>query len=268
MKYLSIMWLICAALTGSVVCTDYVTPAGAGDWHGRKLPNIPTNFIVGFGSLINSGSRNSTAAARIAIPVRVSASFGYIRSWNERREAFTALGLRKANPGESGVTINGVLYPAEGADGSQFDEREEGYVKVEVPMSQIEAVGWPPLPETGHFWIYVPVRSIAQGGKGAPGEGLAEPDVEHPLLQSYIDVVVEGGLEYGEEFAREIVETTDGWSRFWLNDREFARRPLWVVDPKAAKVDELLKRTLTAAQLSSRAFPEVYAEKLRAGAAK
>jgi hypothetical protein len=92
-------------------------------------------------------------------------------------------------------------------------------------MSQIEAVGWQRLPETGHFWIYVPVRSVAQGGQGVPGEGLPEPDVEHPLLQSYIDVVIEGGLEYGEEFAREIVETTDGWSRSWLNDRELARRP-------------------------------------------
>jgi hypothetical protein len=173
--------MICAVLAGSVVCTGVVTPAGAGDWRGHKLPNIPTNFIVGFGSLINAGSRNSTASACIAIPVRVSASFGYIRSWNERREGFTALGLRKAKPGESGVTINGVLYPAEGADGSLFDEREEGYVKVEVPMSQIEAVGWQRLPETGHFWIYVPVRSVAQGGQGVPGEGLPEPDVEHPL---------------------------------------------------------------------------------------
>jgi hypothetical protein len=63
-----------------------------------------------------------------------------------------------------------VLYPAEGADRSQFDEREEGYVKVEVPMSQIEAVGWQRLPETGHFWIYVPVRSVAQGGQGVPAK--------------------------------------------------------------------------------------------------
>jgi hypothetical protein len=29
--------------------------------------------------------------------------------------------------------------------------------------------------------------------------------------------------------AREIVETTKDWSSYWLNDREFARRP-WVTD--------------------------------------
>ncbi len=33
-----------------------------------------------------------------------------------------------------------------------------------------------------------------------------------PLLQSYFDVVVEGDLEYGPDFAREILETMDGWN--------------------------------------------------------
>ena len=79
--------------------------------------------------------------------------------------------------------------------------------------------------------------------------------------------MVEGGLEYGDDFAREIVDTTIGWSRFWLNDREFARRPQRVLDPKAAKVDDLLTSTpASAAFLPSRAFPEIYGERLRAGA--
>lgn len=223
---------------------------------------MPTNFIVGYGSLINSGSRNSTGGAVIpAIPVRVLASFGYLRSWNERREGFTALGLRKAKPGESGLTINGVLYPTTEAELAKFDLREKYYERAELKTSQIEALGWQRLPETGHIWIYVPKTAVAHG----PDEGLVEPDADHPLLQSYIDLIIEGGFEFGEDFAREIIETTDGWSRFWLNDREFARRPLWVLDPKAARVDELLKKTLSAAQMSSRAFPERYAERLRAG---
>ena len=44
------------------------------------------------------------------------------------------------------------------------------------------------------------------------------------MLESYIDVVVEGGLEFGEDFARELIETTSDWSDYWLNDRELARR--------------------------------------------
>jgi hypothetical protein len=50
------------------------------------------------------------------------------------------------------------------------------------------------------------------------------------VLESYIDVVVEGALDYGQEFARELLETTSDWSNCWLNDRELARRP-WVHDP-------------------------------------
>ena len=231
----------------------------AGEWQGHKLADFPTDFIIGYGSLINSASRNSTVSAPIpAIPVRILPSFGYIRSWNSRADAFTSLGLRKAGPGERALTINGVLYPVNSADLPKYDQREEHYHRVEVPASQIEAVGWQRLPEAGHLWTYVPLASDPQG----------EPDADHPLLQSYIDVVVEGGLEYGEDFAREIVETSDGWSDFWLNDRELARRPQGVLDPKAAAVDVILKKTLSADQLSARVFPEMYSEVVRRAAAK
>ena len=95
-------------------------PAGAKDWWGVQLPGQPTQFIFGYGSLINSASRNSTSSAPIAaIPVRVSAGFGYIRTWNDRSASgFTALGLRKPGPGENPSTINGVLYAVEGDEGT------------------------------------------------------------------------------------------------------------------------------------------------------
>ena len=76
---------------------------------------------------------------------------------------------------------------------------------------------------------------------------------------SYIDVVVEGGLEYGDAFAREAIETTSDWSDYWLNDRELARRP-WVRDPGSAAVDKLLSAAPdAAAKLKSRLFSEPYA---------
>jgi hypothetical protein len=70
------------------------------------------------------------------------------------------------------------------------------------------------------IWVYVPVRP-----DGAPGEGLPGPGAAYPLLQSYIDVVVEGALEYGPDYAREPIETTADWSSYWLNDRELAPAP-------------------------------------------
>ena len=144
-------------------------------------------------------------------------------------------------------SINGVVYPVAREDLPKFDLREEGYKRVEVPLDLIESVGWERLPETGHIWIYIP------DGTGK------EPDASFPLLQSYIDTVIEGGLEYGEDFAQEILQTTYGWNQYWLNDRELPRRP-WVHDPKAAKVDRLVSTTAPAAgYFNDRLFPEVYA---------
>ena len=163
-----------AVLVGVVLGAGITPRATATEWQGRKLPNIPANFIFGYGSLINTASRNSSVTVPIpAIPVRVSAAFGYVRTWNDRSvSGFTALGLRRLRPGETGHTINGVLYPADGADMSSFDAREKGYVRVEVPIGQIEAVGWQRLPEAGHVWTYIPALSVAHGGTGVPGQGL------------------------------------------------------------------------------------------------
>ena len=234
----------------------FLAPAGAKDWWGAKLADEPTQFIFGYGSLINSASRNSTAGAPTqAIPVRVSAAFGYIRTWSDRSASgFTALGLRKPGPGEKASTVNGVLYAVEGNDMAKFDAREQGYARVEIPRDDIEAAAWQGLPQTGTIWVYVPV-----GPKGEAGVGLPAPDAQFPLLESYIDVVVEGGLEYGEDFARELIETTSDWSDYWLNDRELARRP-WVRDPRSAIVDRLLNSAPeSAAKLKSRLFSEPYA---------
>ena len=231
-------------------------PSQARDRWGDMLPDQPTQFIFGYGSLINSASRGSTAGVAVpAIPVRVSAAFGFVRTWNDRSPSgFTALGLRKAGRDEKGATINGVLYPVDGSDMAKYDAREEGYARLEVPRADIEAVSWRRLPETGTIWVYAPV-----GPGGEAGVGLPQPDTEFPQLQSYIDVVVEGALEYGPDFAREALETTDGWSDYWLNDRELARRP-WVHDQKARTVDDLLASTPdAAAKLRLRLFAEPYA---------
>lgn len=200
------MWLIAI---GAVFV--FLHPAGAKDWWGVKLPDEPTQFIFGYGSLVNSASRDSTVGKKIhAIPVRVSAAFGYLRTWNDRSTSgFTALGLRKPGSSENASTINGVIYPVDGDDMAKYDVREKGYARVEVPREDIEAVSWMRLPESGKVWVYIPVKP-----NGELGVGLPAANAQFPLLESYIDVVVEGGLEYGDDFARELIETTSDWSDY------------------------------------------------------
>lgn len=241
------------ALVLSLALTAATAQAQTGDFWGTRLPDQPVHFIFGYGSLINTSSRNSTAGKPVhAIPVRVAAAFGYVRSWSDRAPSgFTALGLRRPRDGESAATINGVIYPVVGDDMSAFDQREAGYVRVEVPRKFVEPVSWQPLPAQGEIWAYVPK---IEGN--APGEALRPPDAQFPMLESYIDVVIEGALEYGPEFAREIIQTTRDWSPYWLNDRTLARRP-WVLHPKFAQVDALLEAS--APCFSQRAFAEDYA---------
>jgi len=237
------------------ICAARPPMAGAADWWGSRLPNPPADFIFGYGSLIDTASRDSTAGYAVtAIPARVSAAFGYIRAWNDRSPSgFTALGLRRPQPGESASTINGVIFPAQ-SDMTEYDSREAGYVRIEVPLEDIEPVSWQPLPAHGHIWTYVPVRP-----GHLPGENLPEPTPAFPMLQSYIDIVLQGALEYGPVFARELIETTADWSRYWLNDRDLARRP-WVHDPQYAAVDALLASTPPAASVfSDRLFAEPFA---------
>jgi hypothetical protein len=234
----------------------FALPAGAKDWQGVMLPDQPTQFIFGYGSLINSTSRNATVGKVVpAIPVRVSAAFGYLRAWDDRSSSgFTSLGLRKPREGEKASTINGVLYSVEGGDMAKYDIRERGYKRVEVPRDDIEAMSWQLLPSAGRIWVYIPVKA-----DGEPGVGLPGASAQFPLLESYVDVVVEGALEYGEPFARELLETTSDWSDYWLNDRELARRP-WVYNPASSQVDQLLMETSeAAAKLQWRLFPETFA---------
>lgn len=181
-------------LIAAIVLGVAAGPASAEDFWGRKIVDPPTNFISGYGSLINTASRNSTATKPIAaIPARLGTGFGYVRCWRDRSSSgFTALGLRRPQPGESAMTINGVLYPVEGDDMAAFDRRETGYARVEAPRDQIEAVSWHRLPEDGKIWVYVPVT---QGRE--PGVDLPTPSSAFPMLESYIDVVLEGGMEYG-----------------------------------------------------------------------
>jgi hypothetical protein len=231
--------------------------------------NATTNFLIGFGSIINTASRTaSDTSASLAIPCRLKAEFGYVREWNFQASTanICALGLRKISPGEKGSTINGVIFPASN-DMTSFDQRENGYQRVEVPLEDVEILSTSTqLPANAKMFIYVPYapRVVAKYGTDPntgltrcsgpdPPEGLLNsesaglrllpPSYEYPILQTYIDVVILGCLEYGEKFAIEFIKTTFLWTKFWLNERELSRRP-WLHQKRYVQIDNLLKEFL------------------------
>merc|ERR1711956_103249 len=74
------------------------------------------------------------------------------------------------------------------------------------------------------------------------------PTHDSPILQSYIDTVIEGALRYstaglghgdGMNFAAAILSSTAGWNFPWYNDRIQSGRP-WTRMPKYELIDGLL----------------------------
>ena len=231
--------------------------AGTTDFWGARPSDLPQDFIFGYGSLINEPSRTSTSGRQVAaVPARLSAGFGHVRGFVARAGArwgagFTALGLRPPGDGEAPATINGVVFPATAPEMAAFDRRESGYVRVEVLPAFIEPAGWQGLPAAGRIWVYIPATR--------DGAAFRVPDAAFPVVQSYVDVVLEGCLAEGTDFTRELIATTFDWSEFWLDDRPVPRRP-WALTPQAGAIDRLLAATApAAARFRDRAFPEVYA---------
>ena len=235
----------------------FASPKKASYWNREIIP-YPKHFLFGYGSLVNSDSRRNTFKEEVpVVPARISADFGYIRKWCYRSSTgMTALGLEKAAPGK-GSTINGVLYSVKEEDMTIWDERESKYQRIEIPFEFIEATSWEGLPIKGKIWTYIPIGTSKQFGKD-----LHPPTFHYPIVETYLDICLLGFLEYGKGYAEEFLETTFGWSQWWLNDRLIPRRP-WIYLEKYKKIDTLLEnfmQTQPCNYYKSRARPIEYGE--------
>jgi hypothetical protein len=93
-----------------------------------------------------------------------------------------------------------------------------------------------------HVWVYVPKNPIP-------------PDASHPILQSYVDIIMRGCFNtIGEPMARSFISTTTGWSstcqqsatphsHYWVNDRDlpmYKRADRIYSILNAAKIDHVI----------------------------
>jgi hypothetical protein len=127
----------------------------------------------------------------------------------------TAMGVQ-FSPDASCV---GVLYPLSEKELLRFDRRERGYHRHEIPITQVDLIDYlhddyydEAYEEHSLFleavagkrsdvriWIYVPCKP-------------QPPDEEHPIAQTYVDVILQGCLNIHEDFARMFLESTKGWN--------------------------------------------------------
>ncbi len=151
---------------------------------------------------------------------------GYMRNFRvlSKENQFAAAGIEKRR----GERILGMLVEVPEDELTKFDERESLYDRKELEIELLELSEQTGLPE-GRFYLYIPKNPEC-------------PTHEFPISQSYLDVIVQAFLPYGEEMANEVVSSLQDLDKPWINDRSMPRysRYLEIADHKI--IDELLAR--------------------------
>ena len=212
------------------------------------------NYIFGYGSLIESESRmRTTSNAKNVYPVIVT---GLKRGWFARTGgsslSTTFLGCIK----DSKSIVNGVIYKVNEEEIKNIDSREKGYSRELIEIKAIDFLF--DIKDTNiKVWTYL--------NEFKNFEMLRNnfPDKEFPIVQSYVDICINGCLEIEAKFdkAKEIdftrmfIETTEYWNKFWANDRIYPRRA-FIYRPNAGTIDKYLKHFLKDKSL----FNKIYIE--------
>ncbi len=167
----------------------------------------------GYGSLVNRLTLRTKFLA-----IRRAEVAGWRRFWTPRGNGSGPALLSVAR--EEDEVVQGVVVYDHADHLPAVDEREVGYDRRIVDPGRV-TIEASPLPA-------VPLH-IYEAPRLATAEGAAAP----PILQSYLDAVLQGFLVlYGEAGVRRFVSRTEGFARTILADRHAPRYP------RAVRLDE------------------------------
>ncbi len=162
----------------------------------RHGPRMSDPFFFGYGSLVNRATHTYPQVERARVR-------GWARQWKRTRLRPVAFLTAVEADGED---IDGLIAAVPGADWAALDEREWAYRRNPVAEIFHDPADRPPLSD---IQIY---RTVIEEDDS--------PDARHPVLLSYIDVVVQGYLrEFGPAGAERFFATTHGWDTVVLDDR-------------------------------------------------
>jgi hypothetical protein len=197
------------------------------------------SYVFGYGSLLERASRTRTNPDAVgAWPARVT---GYQRGWfhqfaNNVGSTCTYLGAVQL----PGRTINGVVYAVSDIEATK--QRETGYTAIALKKEELAMLdGGGPLDIGAGLSVYIFVSNPESISK------TKEPTPSIPMVQSYVDICINGCLELEalyrgvkDSFTQEFIRTTSGWNANWVNDRLYPRRP-FIYAPNASAIDKALK---------------------------
>jgi hypothetical protein len=197
---------------------------------------MPSKYIFGYGSLIQIESRTRTVpSAFAASPAIVK---GITRGWYYQ---VAGAGLSPTYLGavdSTNATTNGVIYGVTDAEFEATKLRESDYEPKRIDRSAITMLDGTTAPPDGEIWYFA-------------SKTKQTADASHPIVQSYVDICVDGCLEIEAiyplakkaSFAAQFIRTCTDWKTPWINDRIYPWRPFIYV-PRAWQIDELLSKEL------------------------
>lgn len=179
-------------------------------------------FIFGYGSLICQDSRSRTGVTSNAYPIEVR---GIQRRWSMHSPEWPATAV-SAHHSQS-HHCNGVYFSVDDENLSKFDQREQGYDRIQLPWDQVTSPDNRALPTDGVLWAYV-------------GTDEGAPSHTRPIMQSYLDVILNGCLDFGTDFTRRFTQTTELWQHL-VNDRHDPQYPRPLNNPeRRSDIDQIL----------------------------
>lgn len=152
-------------------------------------------FFFGYGSLVNA----ATHTYPDPLPATVT---GWRRMW--RHTSLREVAYLTVIP-DPATTLQGLVAQVPNNDWAALDERETGYFRSPVPAGSLAVKT---------------ERDIAVQLYQTRTDLDTAPTIRHPILLSYLDVVVQGYLRvFGEDGVTRFFATTSGWDAPILNDR-------------------------------------------------
>jgi hypothetical protein len=151
-----------------------------------------TQHFFGYGSLVNRATHSYPNAEPGSL-------VGWRRVWVHT--AVRPLAYLSVEP-DAACTIQGLIAHVPGGDWAALDAREYGYNRHSGQALRADSRPHP-----------IQVYAVPKAASAAPA-------IAHPILLSYIDVVIQGFLrEFGLHGAKSFFETTTGWDAPIQDDR-------------------------------------------------
>lgn len=176
-------------------------------------------FFFGYGSLVNRATHRFDDAHRARIT-------GWRRAWRGTPARTVAFLTAVPDPG---TQIDGLIAAVPSGSWADLDRREQAYDRVGV-----SGLVDHPLPHRPEIALY----AIPEGAHHAPSTA-------HPILLSYVDVVLQGYFnEFGADGLTDFIATTDGWNAPVMDDRANPVYPRHqALDPRARRrIDDVLEQ--------------------------